>query len=176
MKEILIKFLNGYDNKITINNKKVDYTQYERKDEMYIDLGKQDLTAFLFMLEEDFEVEEIISNVEDGFLVYEFYITNDVCLGEDDDIGEIYNVETRVNLISRNYKRVYHSYLNSEEWHDKRNKMLEYSDYKCSMCSASENLQVHHLNYNTVGNESLGDLLVVCNSCHKKIHKIYNIK
>ena len=41
-----------------------------------------------------------------------------------------------------------------------------------SVCSKKENLQIHHLNYNNIGDEYIGDLEVVCSSCHKKIHKI----
>jgi len=176
MKEILLKFINSYSEKIIIDVKNVDYIQYENKEEIYIDLGKQDLTTFLFMLEQDFEIKKIIRNLEEGFLVYEFYISNEICLGEheipDWGLSEVFNVETRVELISRHYKKVYHSYLNTKEWHDKRNKMLKYANYKCSRCENTENLQIHHLNYNTIGDESLSDLEVVCVSCHKKTHKI----
>lgn len=178
MKEILLKFINSYDDKIIINTDKVNYIQYENKDEIYIDLEKQDLSSLLFILKQDFEIKEIITNLEDGFLVYEFYICNDVIVGEGDfgngEIVDLFNVETRVNLITRNYKRIYHSYLNSKKWHDKRNEMLNFSNYKCNRCGEMEKLQVHHLNYNTIGDESLGDLEVVCVSCHKKIHKINN--
>lgn len=176
MKNVLIKFINSYDKTIVIDYEKVNYIQYENKEEIYIDLGKKDLTKFLFKLEENFKIEEIINNLEYGFLVYQFFISNNTCLGEHEiknyGFNEIFTVETRVHLISRNYKKIYHSYLNSKEWHDKRNTMLKYAEYKCCRCNETENLQVHHLNYNTIGNESLNDLEVVCNDCHKKIHKI----
>ena len=177
IKDGLIKFINSYDKKIIIKKEKVEHLQYENKDQIFIDLGKQDLTNILFMLEEDFEIEKEIINLEDGFLVYHFYITNDVILGQYDienngELQDVFNVNTSVRLITRNYKNIYHSYLNSKEWHDKRNTMLNYADYKCGRCNKTENLQVHHLNYNTIGYESLSDLEVVCNGCHKKIHNI----
>ena len=179
MKDILVNFINGYDNKIIINDKKVDYIEYENKADIYIDLQKQDLTDFLFMLDGDFEIEKEIINLQDGFLVYNFNIGNDVSLGEFDVCGngileEVFNVNTSVRLTTRNYKNIYRSYLNSKDWHDKRNRMLCYSDYKCSKCGNTENIQVHHLNYNTIGDESFNDLQVVCVGCHKKIHKIKN--
>ncbi|TXD45903.1 hypothetical protein [Polaribacter sp. IC073] len=176
MKEILLKFINNYDKEITINKDKVDYIQYENKEQIYIDLDKKDLSLFLSNLNIDFEIEETISNLEDGFLVYEFNIPNDIVIGQadygDGIINDLFTVETSVYLTTRDYKRVYRSYLNSKKWHDKRNEMLKFSDYKCSRCSKTENLQVHHLNYNTIGDESLGDLDVVCVGCHKKIHNI----
>jgi len=178
MKDILINFINSYDKKIVIDNKKVDYIQYENKEEIYIDLGKKNLNDFFFKLQNDFKIDEEILNLEDGFLVYKFNIENDVIVGEFDfgngEIVDLFTVETYVYLTTRNYKRVYHSYLNSKDWHDKRNIMLKYAEYKCCRCNETENLQVHHLNYNTIGNESLNDLEVVCNSCHNKIHKINN--
>ena len=173
MKEVLLKFINSYSEKIIIDVKNVDYIQYENKEEIYIDLGKQDLTTFLFMLEQDFEIEEIISNLEEGFLVYEFYISNDTSLGEheitDYGFNEIFNVETRVQLISRHYKKVYHSYLNTKKY--KIESGIK-TMYKCRRCENTEKLQIHHLNYNTIGDESFSDLEVVCVGCHKKIHKI----
>ena len=180
MKELLINFLNSYDKEINIDKEKVNHFQYEYKDQIFIDLGNQDLTNILFMLKYDFNIEKEIINLEDCFLVYHFYINSDVVLGKLDienngELQEVFNVDTSVRLTTRNYKNIYYSYLNTKEWHDKRNKMLNYADYKCSRCSKTENLQVHHLNYNTVGFESFNDLQVVCNGCHKKIHNIKQI-
>jgi len=176
MKEILLKFINNYDSEIIIDSNKVNYIVYENHEHIYIDLDKQELINFLFMLKQDFEIQETISNLEDGFLVYEFHIPDDMVIGQGDFgdgiIDDLFTVETSVYLITRNYKIVYHSYLNSKNWHDKRNQMLKFANYKCSRCNETENLQVHHLNYNTIGEESLGDLEVVCVNCHKKIHKI----
>jgi uncharacterized protein YlaI len=175
MKEVLLKFINNYDNKIIIDIDNVNYISYENHEHIYIDLGKQDLNSFLSMLKQDFKIQETISNLEDGFLVYEFYIPNDMAIGEGDcgngEIVEIFTVETSVYLTTRNYKTVYHSYLNSKDWYNKRNICLEYANYKCSICDETENLHVHHLNYNTVGNESISDLIVVCKSCHSDFHK-----
>jgi hypothetical protein len=34
-------------------------------------------------------------------------------------------------------------------------------------CDATTNLQLHHLHYNTFGQEMLADVLLVCDRCHK---------
>ena len=65
----------------------------------------------------------------------------------------------------------YEEYLQSVKWIKKRNEALRKSDYECSNCGNQLNLQVHHLNYNTLGNESQSDLLVLCSFCHSQIHK-----
>jgi DNA-directed RNA polymerase subunit N (RpoN/RPB10) len=36
------------------------------------------------------------------------------------------------------------------------------------------NMHVHHIDYDRVGNESLGDLVVVCGDCHRKLHEFFN--
>ena len=67
---------------------------------------------------------------------------------------------------------VYNNYLKSQEWYILKNLALKYSNYKCSKCGETENLNIHHLNYNNIGNEEISDLITVCNSCHKEFHKI----
>ena len=61
-------------------------------------------------------------------------------------------------------------YLNSEHWHQLRQKKLAQMGYRCQRCGSSEHLDVHHLNYNYLGNERLFDLQVLCRSCHKLEH------
>jgi hypothetical protein len=124
---------------------------------------------------DNYVVDNIICNIKDSFSVFSFYISSDTPLDYvkiDDDFTEVYNVETEVYLTSRNYKMVYNNYLKSQEWYNLKNLALKYSNYKCSKCDASENLNIHHLNYNNIGNEEISDLITVCNSCHKEFHKI----
>lgn len=73
-------------------------------------------------------------------------------------------------ILSRNPKRWYQNYLNSPRWIEKRNEALYLADYKCSRCGERENLHVHHLNYDSIGNESQADLFVCCKDCHKLFH------
>lgn len=65
----------------------------------------------------------------------------------------------------------YNIYLKSEHWKQRRLKALKQANYTCSCCGVNNNLQVHHLTYANVWNEQDEDLLVVCRSCHKRIHK-----
>ena len=172
MKQVVLDFINRYDKQLNLSSKKVDWIDYENSSYIYIDFSKNDnLNNLIWSLKDDFKVEQTILNLDDVFAVYEFSIGCDCCLGEVDD-RELFNVETKVQLIDRNYKNVYHAYLQTKEWYDKRNQVLKFSDYKCNRCEETENLQVHHLNYNSIGDESMNDLEVVCKSCHKGIHKI----
>ena len=65
----------------------------------------------------------------------------------------------------------YSDYLNSVFWKDKREHIIETFGNKCSNCEAKMGLQVHHLSYANVGNEQLEDVIVLCRSCHYKLHK-----
>lgn len=70
--------------------------------------------------------------------------------------------------------RVYTSYLNSAEWKDKREKVLQRDEYLCVEhrrgCTRTAT-EVHHLTYKNVGNEPLEDLSSVCHHCHAEITK-----
>lgn len=71
----------------------------------------------------------------------------------------------------------YQDYLKSEEWQIKRGIALDRADNRCQLCNSSKNLQVHHRDYGRRGtNEELRDLVVLCNSCHKKFHDILEFK
>ena len=178
--DLIVKYINDYDKNVDMGLAKIDSADYENKSEVYISFDKkQDLGLLLSSLQFDFELNkvafELNNEYQGSFVVWEFYIASDTCLGTMNIDGQeecVYNVETRVMLIDRHKKSIYHQYLNSKEWNTIRNKMLKFSDYKCSRCFETENLQVHHLNYNSLGNESLGDLEVLCSKCHQGVHKI----
>ena len=178
-KKILLTFVNRYSSDLEISLNNCNLTQYENKEEFFIDLKNQDITNLLSNLKFDnLKVNLLNANIckDYSYSEYEFYILDSKSLGffdvgDEKELTELYTVETRVILISTNYKLGYHNYLQTKAWHNKRNILLKHSDYKCNRCSKTENLQAHHLNYNTIGDESLSDLELVCVGCHKKIHK-----
>lgn len=70
----------------------------------------------------------------------------------------------------KNRKKNYNSYIRSDKWKQKRNEFIK--KYKvCACCGSNENLNVHHLSYDNLGNESDEDLLLLCSRCHKYVHK-----
>ena len=68
----------------------------------------------------------------------------------------------------------YMQFLNTPYWFAVRNRMLRLREYKCEVCSSTNYLQIHHTSYANRGKEIIyiGDLQVLCESCHKKIHNI----
>ena len=64
--------------------------------------------------------------------------------------------------MNENYKK----YLKSQEWKERRKEFLEESNYECEACGGTAT-QVHHLNYDCLGEEEREDIEVLCKSCHE---------
>jgi 5-methylcytosine-specific restriction endonuclease McrA len=69
----------------------------------------------------------------------------------------------------------YRSYLDSEKWQEFRQLALLYYGQRCNRCHRWRNqlgpdewLEVDHLHYRTLYNETLGDVQILCNTCHKR--------
>ena len=73
-------------------------------------------------------------------------------------------------LIRQDFQKWYPRYLSSVAWKSKRREVLVRDGYRCQ-CGAVAT-EVHHKNYDTVGNEALEDLISLCRGCHEKRHGI----
>jgi hypothetical protein len=63
----------------------------------------------------------------------------------------------------------YPLYLQSPAWREKRQQVLERDSFTCQTCGARNvPLQVHHKTYDRVFNESLYDLISLCEPCHQQ--------
>ena len=67
-------------------------------------------------------------------------------------------------------KQLYDLYLQSKEWKQKRSEVLFRDGHCCQLCGDEENLRVHHLTYNRIGDEALFDLVTLCSYCHANEH------
>lgn len=68
----------------------------------------------------------------------------------------------------------YDEFLKTIYWKNIKEDKTYFSD-KCELCGSKEKLHVHHRNYDNHGLEHKrevqdNDLMVVCETCHKKIH------
>jgi len=62
----------------------------------------------------------------------------------------------------------YDAYINSLDWKRKRVRWLASAGYMCQRCGAQNiTLQVHHLHYHTLGEETDKDVQVLCIKCHE---------
>lgn len=62
---------------------------------------------------------------------------------------------------------IYNEYISSPEWRAKRQERLEIDGHRCVVCHLTDDLEVHHLHYESLGNEdALNDLVTVCKRHH----------
>ena len=69
------------------------------------------------------------------------------------------------------HSNTYREYFKSKAWQRKRSKVIFRDGAQCRACGSRENLEVHHLTYARFTEEWLGDLVTLCESCHKAVHK-----
>ena len=68
----------------------------------------------------------------------------------------------------------YQKYMRSKEWKVKREEKLEACDHKCE-CEGGcyrKATQIHHLHYDTLGEESMEDLQALCPKCHMQKSRV----
>ena len=68
----------------------------------------------------------------------------------------------------------YQKYMRSKEWKAKRQEKLEACDHKCE-CEGGcyrKATQIHHLHYDTLGEESMEDLQALCPKCHMRKSRV----
>lgn len=65
----------------------------------------------------------------------------------------------------------YQAYLRSEGWRMLRAAVICRAKGLCERCGKWPVVNVHHLNYERLGREQLGDLLGVCSKCHQELHR-----
>jgi hypothetical protein len=64
------------------------------------------------------------------------------------------------------------TYLSSPAWRHLRKQVLSRDSYTCQLTGATTNLQVHHIHYHSLGNESLSDLVTLSAPAHDDLHKL----
>jgi hypothetical protein len=83
-------------------------------------------------------------------------------------------VDFEQRWLGYDYPRMpYKQYLATKHWKKRRARALDLANYKCQKCgisSKSAKLHVHHLSYDNLGKESDDELMVLCSSCHRKVH------
>ena len=89
---------------------------------------------------------------------------------------EEYYEQRRAEIERQNeqWREGYEAYLQTPEWADKRQRVLEREGGLCEGCRRRPATQVHHETYRNVGSEPLFELRAVCHVCHRAIHGIEN--
>jgi ribosomal protein S27AE len=90
----------------------------------------------------------------------------------DERLEESYNSLKRDRRNDLEFNRIeswwaeYSAYLLTPEWRQRRERVLKRDNYQCQACLNAFATEVHHLNYDHVGNEPLFDLVAICKPCH----------
>lgn len=64
----------------------------------------------------------------------------------------------------------YGDYMGSQEWAEKRRNLLDIYTNRCSVCTVTDHLHVHHRYYDSFGKENINDCVVLCTFCHAYVH------
>lgn len=65
----------------------------------------------------------------------------------------------------------YSKYLKTKYWKEVKSTIHDIVGSKCEICGNDSNINVHHLNYDNRGAETLNNLVCICGKCHAAIHK-----
>lgn len=69
-------------------------------------------------------------------------------------------------------KAEYALYLQTGEWKERRQRVLQRERYICQGCLSERATQVHHTTYEHLGAELLFQLIALCDACHRRIHGV----
>lgn len=72
----------------------------------------------------------------------------------------------------------YDEYLKTKHWKNIKNKAYKYYQKECWICRKKYDLHVHHRRYkdkrgSILKRESMSDLILLCETCHKIWHKTH---
>jgi 5-methylcytosine-specific restriction endonuclease McrA len=92
---------------------------------------------------------------------------------------QLHNEEQRLRRLARQAraaqlrKMTFAEYRMQPEWQARRSATLARAGYRCQTCGENDVcLDVHHNAYERYGDENTFDLVVLCRSCHQKVHGI----
>ena len=70
----------------------------------------------------------------------------------------------------------YQEYINSPQWRKKRERAFELIGKKCTRCNSTYNIEVHHISYDNLYEESTYDVEILCKSCHQPADRERELK
>lgn len=95
----------------------------------------------------------------------------DTALQEDWEEQRRLSAEAASRAGDQEFWSEYSVYLKSDEWREKRRRVLERDKHICQGCLSRTATQVHHLTYEHVGRELLFELVSICDECHEIAHE-----
>ena len=87
-----------------------------------------------------------------------------------DPIGRYEDIVEKLIFGKQDIATLYSHYLSTRHWRFLRKKKLEECGSRCQHCKTHDDVKVHHKTYDTLGRESLDDLIALCQRCHSGAH------
>ena len=113
--------------------------------------------------------------VEDGFMPIRNHDNEPTCvfLTMEDAKKEVTDWTPRCEVTANTeWRKAYEKHLKSAKWKNTKSDLMKMRGKKCEVCGQySPKLELHHITYERLGNESAKDLLILCAPCHKKEDK-----
>jgi len=94
-------------------------------------------------------------------------------LSPQDELAQLKELKD-LNLYS--WKVIHRMYIDTKVWRALRKQRVEIDGNKCVVCSSVWNLQVNHLCYPEMGDETMEDLETLCVKCHAKKTMRYDLE
>lgn len=70
----------------------------------------------------------------------------------------------------------YEEYIKSPGWKELADHLKKEAGNRCQVCNNGGRLNVHHRSYNRLGKDGeIDDLIVLCESCHRKFHGVNDV-
>jgi len=66
----------------------------------------------------------------------------------------------------------YSEYLQTNHWQAVRLERLKIDGFRCVVCLSREKLNVHHIDYSSLGDEKMEHLVTLCREHHKAQHEV----
>lgn len=166
-----IEVMTGYDGREMREIATSDPIAWFRCLDCEAPLLPRDRRAFMSMSRE----HRAICAARNGDLV----IADSLCQGCFTLRLEHYADEKRVESLAQRARRAqlrkmsFEEYRLTPEWQTKRTQALSRAGYRCQTCGCRDTrLDVHHNSYKCYGDESICDLVVLCETCHELFHGV----
>jgi 5-methylcytosine-specific restriction endonuclease McrA len=65
----------------------------------------------------------------------------------------------------------YRDYLGTDEWSERRKRVIRRAGFRCQVCASGSRLHVHHRTYARRGVERIEDMIALCADCHELFHR-----
>lgn len=80
------------------------------------------------------------------------------------------NEDWRAIFAKHRVREIYVAYIASNAWKYKRETRKNLDNYRCNKCPRVNDLNVHHITYERLGDELMEDLITLCGHCHHTHH------